>query len=332
MEGGGAPTTVPLARFGRSHIWVRSEQVSRKSSLSYTFNESVYEMTDNGEAISNVWEMTDDLNPLATPNGASLICFLPPLPYSTFSPAGQLPSWSVRSMVLGSSRTLTLYLPNCTKAEQCRGLVIFFDGEAFCLGWPEAELGPYIPTPQILDTLVRQNLIPPIAAAFISVGTSRDQDLVLSCRFADAIADEFLPFIFEQLHIEELDPANICLAGASFGGLCATFTSLKRPDNFGNALCMSASFWVGASEFPHDPTAGAIQTLVRDSDRKKVKFSLEAGVYEGPDIVGTNRHVRDLLMAKGYEVSYREYAATHDYVHWQIALPDGLIAICQSWR
>jgi enterochelin esterase family protein len=49
-----------------------------------------------------------------------------------------------------------------------------------------------------------------------------------------------------------------------------------------------------------------------------------------PDMVAVNRHMRDVLKAKGYDVTYREYAGGHDYVWWRSGLADGLIALLGS--
>jgi enterochelin esterase family protein len=40
-----------------------------------------------------------------------------------------------------------------------------------------------------------------------------------------------------------------------------------------------------------------------------------------------NRHLRDVLRAKGYDVTYREVGANHDWVHWRAMLADGLMTL-----
>ena len=40
-----------------------------------------------------------------------------------------------------------------------------------------------------------------------------------------------------------------------------------------------------------------------------------------------NRTFRDLLRAKGYEVSYREFTGAHTYLNWRATFPDGLLAL-----
>ena len=47
----------------------------------------------------------------------------------------------------------------------------------------------------------------------------------------------------------------------------------------------------------------------------------------GGSILVPNRHVRDVLRAKGYEVFYQEFVGGHDYVSWRETLADGLILL-----
>jgi enterochelin esterase family protein len=44
----------------------------------------------------------------------------------------------------------------------------------------------------------------------------------------------------------------------------------------------------------------------------------------GPSQLVVNRHMRDVLRAKGYEVIYREYSGGHDYSSIQNPLFDAL--------
>jgi len=60
---------------------------------------------------------------------------------------------------------------------------------------------------------------------------------------------------------------------------------------------------------------------------------MEAGLFEndirgsGGAILETSRHLRDVLLAKGYSVTYQEFPGGHDYLTWRGSLADGLIAL-----
>jgi enterochelin esterase-like enzyme len=57
---------------------------------------------------------------------------------------------------------------------------------------------------------------------------------------------------------------------------------------------------------------------------------MEVGQFESDihfNMVVENRRIRDVLLAKGYEVTYSEYNGGHDMVCWRGSLADGLIAL-----
>jgi enterochelin esterase-like enzyme len=47
----------------------------------------------------------------------------------------------------------------------------------------------------------------------------------------------------------------------------------------------------------------------------------------GGNVLETSRHMRDVLLAKGYEVHYQQFVGGHDYLSWRGTLADGLIAL-----
>jgi len=69
------------------------------------------------------------------------------------------------------------------------------------------------------------------------------------------------------------------------------------------------------------------------SPRLAVKFYIEAGTFEadhdgtGGDILEASRLLRDVLLAKGYEVHYHQFVGGHDGLSWRGTLADGLIAL-----
>jgi enterochelin esterase family protein len=61
-------------------------------------------------------------------------------------------------------------------------------------------------------------------------------------------------------------------------------------------------------------------------DRVPLRFYLDAGAFEFQQ-VKANLHMRDVLVAKGYDVDYRTFPGGHDYFWWRETIADGLISL-----
>ena len=95
----------------------------------------------------------------------------------------------------------------------------------------------------------------------------------------------------------------------------------RRPDVFGLVLSQSGAFQRGLpAEFAR-------------ADRLSLRFSLDAGVLETTpfqqfgSLYHANVHLHDVLVAKGYDVSFRTFPGGHDYFWWRETIADGLIAL-----
>ncbi len=44
-------------------------------------------------------------------------------------------------------------------------------------------------------------------------------------------------------------------------------------------------------------------------------------------MLGTNRELRDVLLLKGYSVTYKEFDSGHEYIWWRGSFADGLILL-----
>lgn len=237
-----------------------------------------------------------------------------------------------RSERPGNERDVWVYLP-LTAAE---GLLVVFDGWSYN--------GP-IPTPTILDNLIAAGRIPPLAAVLIeSPGTnsveaqeSRSRELPCNRDFADFLADELVPWIRQEFGVPT--PRDLTLvAGSSYGGLAASFAAYAHPEVFGRVLSQSGSYWwkptftMGEGAEDDEEWEWLTRQFV-SAERLPVRFYLDVGVLEtragmgAPTMVLSNRHLRDVLLARGYQVHYAEFAGGHDYACWRGTLADGLIAL-----
>ena len=72
---------------------------------------------------------------------------------------------------------------------------------------------------------------------------------------------------------------------------------------------------------------------IEAAPKRDVAYYLEAGIYEvgrlenGVDLLTSNRHLRDALKAKGYRVTYDEFAGGHSDLNWRSGFSKGLIAL-----
>jgi len=110
--------------------------------------------------------------------------------------------------------------------------------------------------------------------------------------------------------------------------------ALQYPGHFGNVLSQSGSFWWAPDAAPGQAGAAEPEWLARryaEAPRQPIRFWLEAGRFETgrgqAGILESNRHLRDVLRARGYDVRHREFSGGHDWYHWRGTLADGLLAL-----
>jgi enterochelin esterase family protein len=237
-------------------------------------------------------------------------------------------------------RPLTVYTPpDYAPNGEPAGLLVVFDGESS--GGDLKGFNP-IPGPVILDNLIAKKRIDPVVAVFVDSGTTRDRDLGCYPPFADFVARELIPWVRSHFRVTT-DPARTVVSGFSRGGLGAAFCAFRHPELFGNVLAQSGAFW-WHPDADHDrkltPEKRQLAALGRESGwltrqfatspARPVRFYLEAGQFEineGGGIRTESRRLRDVLQAKGYQVTYSEHPGDHDYIVWRGTFADGLLAL-----
>jgi enterochelin esterase-like enzyme len=61
---------------------------------------------------------------------------------------------------------------------------------------------------------------------------------------------------------------------------------------------------------------------------RRIRVYLDVGIYENdfhPSMLTANRRLRDVLIAKNYEIKYQEFVGNHNAVNWRGAFPDALM-------
>ena len=121
----------------------------------------------------------------------------------------------------------------------------------------------------------------------------------------------------------------------SAGALTAAFAGLQHPEIFGKVLSQSGTFWWRAKGAHANDSSAEFKWLTYQfavSEKQPLSFYLDAGPLKDwferpPSILLTNRHMRDVLVAKGYPVHYAEFNGGHEFLCWQGTLADGLLAL-----
>lgn len=341
-----------LTHLPGTDLWHRSMVMRDDIRTSYQFapNDSLVRKADetDWETRQRGW-VPDPLNPLRLVDerfeiDAGLLRFndsvlaLPrsaPEPWIVHDPAvpaGTVDHHTFASKILGNSRDLWVYTPaGYGDRRDSLPVLVLFDGERH---------DSVLRVPTVLDNLIAAGAIPPLVALMIG-NVDRGTELPCSEPFAKALVDEMLPWLGERYRVTG-DASERVVAGASYGGLAAAWAGLTHPEAFGNVLSQSGSYW-----WKPDPRNAELELVLGDApewawlparvatmEPVPVRFWMEVGRLENrtsggdtPSMVACNRHMRDVLVSRGYAVTYREYSGGHDYVWWRSTLADGLIAL-----
>jgi enterochelin esterase family protein len=239
--------------------------------------------------------------------------------------AGRVEVHRFRSRTLRNTRRVWLYRPTSSTVSKSvsPNLLVVFDGYAYLT---------LVPTPAVLDRLQTRGRIGPTYAVLIDSlsATVRSRELVCNPSFAGFLVKELLPWVESQLG-QSFAPQQTVLVGLSAGGLAAAYAALRFPGRFGNVLSQSGSFQWG----PEGQEPSWLPGKYAASPHTNAGFYLEAGILESragslvdlPSLLDSNRHMRDVLRAKGYRVVYREFAGGHDYLWWADTLEPALLAL-----
>jgi enterochelin esterase-like enzyme len=194
-----------------------------------------------------------------------------------------------------------------------------------------------IALPVTLNNLIAASKIPSTLAVMVyNVHGRRLKDLLLNEEFAGFMARELVPWVREHYNVTT-DSSQTVVTGHSAGGVAAMFMGLRYPNVFGNVLSQSgAVWWSPEMDLANYDATDETNWLARQfiaTPRSGVRFYLDAGTFEGDTsargsgILEANRQLRDVLLAKGYEVHYEQFVGGHDDVSWRVMVADGLLAL-----
>jgi enterochelin esterase-like enzyme len=332
-----------FVRLEQSDVWYTSYTLSRSSHLRYELvapkgwhaaPERASFFTMNGTEYET---FHDPLNPRLNKWNNSTTSYVEgpdarTSPYLRSNPgdaraasAGTLSPLEIKSRILGNSRTLQIYLPpGYGSSRGTYGLLLAYDG----IQYTQAA-----PVPQILDNMIAARVIAPVIAVFLE-SPDRDVEFPPNDRFQEFVATELIPLLRSRYHLST-DPRRNAVLGSSYGGIAAAYTAFKHPELFANVISQSGSF--GWSPPPGDPAsvatnrggvnpdAGWLIKRIAEAPRERIRFHLDAGTWEGGNLLYSNRLLQSVLEGKGYEVTYDETDGNHSSYYWMLRLPDGLL-------
>ncbi len=332
-----------LSRLRKTDLWYRSVRMPNDARMAYEFLINLSCRIADDPSAGKLYDSNtrrDVLNPqfIRTPDELRPVVSVLEMPQAPAQPyihaaagirRGTITDHRIRSDVLRQTRTYSLYTPPGYDGQgEALPLVVMFDGGSY-------HTDNYIPGHTIVDNLIAAKKIPPIVVAFVD-SIERQKELNCSQPFAEFLATELVPRIRGERHVS-LEAKRTIVGGMSLGGLMASFCALHHSDVFGNVISQSGAYWYFPECFT-PPTVmstpgGTLTDEFVKAPRAPVRFYLEAGKFENDvpgNLLAENRRLRDVLLAKGYEVMYSEFSGGHHYVNWRGSFADALMAILRQ--
>jgi enterochelin esterase-like enzyme len=209
-------------------------------------------------------------------------------------------------------RTLWIYAPAGRTDEPLR-VIIAQDGYAYLNILP-----------RMLDVLIAQGRVPPMAAVLIDSGGGDAQGSqrgleydTLSGLYSDFVEIEVLPRAAREAGVRlSDDPARRAVMGVSSGAACAFTMAWRHPERYRRVLSYSGTFVNQQSPVDPETPRGAWEyhaTLIPQAERKPLRIWLEVGENDlhADDPEDTwhnwplaNRRMAEALAAKGYDYRF----------------------------
>ena len=240
-------------------------------------------------------------------------------------PQGKLDTQLFSSAIVGHDYRLSVYTPHDYQTNGAPyPLLLLYDE------WTHTTS---IPVPTILDNMIAAGVIPPVIAVLFGhvQREERMREMAFYEPFFTCVKEELLPYVRQYYSITH-DSALTTVAGASMGAIAAMYSGLRYPELFGNVYSHIGGFHAGPLEERAYPR---FEQEIQKHFHAKQRFYLTVGMLEidemgfgspdgGLNAVESNRYMRNVLQAQGYEVTYVEYAGGHDMLWGGATLADGL--------
>lgn len=343
-----------LARLDTTDLWYRTFRLRNDARFTYQFSEDDHlvpapSLTPQQARMRSVNSQPDRLNGKAL--GRRSVLELPeaaPQPWTEHQPGVSPGTVSVRtfsSHLLGGERRVWVYTPSGYRSDgAAHNLLVFLDGYV--------HVGN-VSTPVLPDNLIALGKIPPSVAVMVDIvdQETRTREFLPHEPFADFLAEELVPWMRVQYRVAS-SPSRTLLGGISLGGPAVAFAGLRHSNVFGNIGAQSGAFplrrtiddwntptYRGQVFEENLPESEWIARQYATGPKLPLRFFLAVGLFEDhprfvpeprfatPSTLVANRHLRDVLQAKCYEVQYREVNEAHEELSWRGTLADGLVTL-----
>ncbi len=281
------------------NLWAYSVELADTAYLEYSFYDP-----QSGERIQ------DPLNPETVYNGVgdyNHFFYMPGLTPTELAvrrknvPSGKVTHHVVDTWMLADNgrRDVYLYQPPVKGPVP---LLLVYDGTDYL---ERARLNI------IVDNLIHQKRIRPIAIAFVQNGDDR-RGVEYACSDATIMWLDYivLPLARKKLNLLDVTKHRGAygVMGASFGGLISVYTGLRMPEIFGKVISQSAVFESEGRDF-------SAVDLIRARQSTEIKIWMDIGHFDW--LLEDNRRMQPILREHGYNVTYREFSGGHNYTCWR---------------
>ncbi len=227
---------------------------------------------------------------------------------------GNLDLHRFKSNILNNSRRVWVYKPyKYEENNDKNNLIILTDGFMHI---------NILNSINVLDNLMYKESIPKSVCVFVD-SNNRVGELAFNKNYGEFITHEILPWVHKNYNVTT-ESEKTTIGGVSLGALAASYIALTFPNVFGNVLAQSGSFFWD-DEWLIDK--------YKNSNKMETRFYLNVGFLEDrpyddePIMKDSIDRMRDILIAKGYDVSYEQSPSGHDFLSWGEKLATGLIAL-----
>jgi len=321
-----------MQRVAETNTWFKTYRMRNDARMTYRFavNDSLvpFEKEKNFLGRMKSWK-TDPENSRNFDIGFGIVASvleLPGAPSDKWTHDSNIPNKGnvikseFHSEILHDGRSVWIYTPSNFDPRRAYPLLVIMDGESYT---------SLIPLPIILDNLIAAGDIPPVTAVLIGNGPGDARDREMSCNkeWSNALVKEVLPWLKLQQGLR-FNAENTVIMGDSLTGLAAACAAHDHPDVFPKVISQSGSYF----RAPVGEEPEGLTRLIAMQPVIPVQFYLEVGLLEtaaipsrDPSMLTANRHLRDVLLAKGNIVRYVEHFSGHEHVSWRATIADALI-------